>query len=63
MANAFHICVIKLAKYEELRPAAYGVLGFNIIKASLKPTSEIFKNITSFPTPRSLSDVRSWQQV
>ena len=25
MANEFHICVIKLAKYEELRPAAYGV--------------------------------------
>ena len=26
MANEFHIRVIKLAKYEELRPAAYGVL-------------------------------------
>ena len=25
MANEFHIRVIKLAKYEELRPAAYGV--------------------------------------
>ena len=27
MANEFHIRVIKLAKYEELRPAAYGVIG------------------------------------
>ena len=25
MANEFHIRVIKLSKYEELRPAAYGV--------------------------------------
>ena len=25
MANEFHIRVIKLAKYEELRPASYGV--------------------------------------
>ena len=29
MANEFHICVIKLAKYEELRPAAYGVIANN----------------------------------
>ena len=30
MANEFHICVIKLAKYEELRPAAYGVFGHSL---------------------------------
>ena len=29
MANEFHIRVIKLAKYEELRPAAYGVLSLS----------------------------------
>ena len=34
MANEFHIRVIKLAKYEELRPAAYGVYCL-----SPKPTS------------------------
>ena len=31
MANEFHICVIKLAKYEELRPAAYGVDSYQSI--------------------------------
>ena len=32
MANEFHIRVIKLAKYEELRPAAYEVASFSLNK-------------------------------
>ena len=35
-------------------------LGFNVTKTGLKPTQEFINNIKSFPTPKSLTDVRSW---
>ena len=38
MANEFHIRVIKLAKYEELRPAAYGVFIWPIELDAMKET-------------------------
>ena len=35
-------------------------LGFRLTKEGLKPTSEFLNNIRSFPSPKSLTDVRSW---
>ena len=34
-------------------------LGFRLTKEGLKPTSEFLNNIRSFPSPKSLTDVRS----
>ena len=35
-------------------------LGFIITKDGIKPTPEFIKSIMEFPTPRSLTDIRSW---
>ena len=35
-------------------------LGFLITDDAVKPTTEFIDNIMSFPTPRTLTDVRSW---
>ena len=35
-------------------------LGFRITQQGLKPTEEFVKNISSFPVPKSITDVRSW---
>ena len=35
-------------------------LGFLIVKDGLKPTPEFLENIRSFPSPKSLTDIRSW---
>ena len=35
-------------------------LGFRITAEGIKPTQEFLDNITNFPTPRNITDVRSW---
>ena len=35
-------------------------LGFRITDTGIKPTEDFTKNILSFPTPKSLTDIRSW---
>ena len=35
-------------------------VGFNVTHTGIKPTSEFIDGIMSFPTPQSLTDVRSW---
>ena len=35
-------------------------LGFHISRQGLKPTAEFVQNISSFPIPKSKTDVRSW---
>ena len=35
-------------------------LGYRLTKTGLQPSSELITNIRSFPTPKSLTDVRSW---
>ena len=35
-------------------------LGFRISETGITPTEEFRKNILSFPTPKSLTDIRSW---
>ena len=35
-------------------------LGFSITDSGVRPTSEFLSNIMTFPTPTSLTDVRSW---
>ena len=35
-------------------------LGFLLTKDGLKPTPEFLENIRSFPSPKSITDVRSW---
>ena len=35
-------------------------LGFRLTKEGLKPTVEFLHNIRSFPSPKSITDVRSW---
>ena len=35
-------------------------LGFSITADGIKPNKEFLENILSFPTPRSITDIRSW---
>ena len=35
-------------------------LGFQLTAGGVKPTKEFLNNILSFPTPRSITDIRSW---
>ena len=35
-------------------------LGFLVTDAGIKPTQEFTQSILSFPTPKSLTDIRSW---
>merc|ERR1712242_665489 len=35
-------------------------LGFTITKDGITPTPDFIKSILEFPTPRSLTDIRSW---
>ena len=35
-------------------------LGFKVTKEGLQPTDEFLENIRSFPSPKSITDVRSW---
>ena len=35
-------------------------LGFRLTKEGLQPTAEFLHNIRSFPSPKSITDVRSW---
>ena len=35
-------------------------VGFLVTPEGIRPTDEFLKNISSFPTPKTLSDIRSW---
>ena len=35
-------------------------LGFNITNDGVTPTEDFLKNILSFPTPKTITDIRSW---
>ena len=35
-------------------------VGFNVTDTGIKPTQEFIDNINNFPTPKSLTDIRSW---
>ena len=54
-----HGCVFNPAKFQ-FGEETVQFLGFKVTKNSIQPTDEFLDNIKTFPTPRTITDVRSW---
>lgn len=52
-------CVFNPAKFQ-FGEETVKFLGFKVTADSIKPTDEFLDNIRSFPTPKTITDVRSW---
>ena len=52
-------CVFNPSKFQ-FGEETVQFLGFKVTKDSIQPTDDFLKNIQSFPTPKTITDVRSW---